>query len=132
MSTREQNAEVVRRAYDAFSSADAEALMEIFDDKVSWHTPGRSSIGGDYQGKEATLTQLGRFMEDTGGSFKALLQNVATSEDGGVISIHRNTAARNGKQLDVLCCIVFEVEDGKITSGRENFFDLYAWDEFWS
>jgi hypothetical protein len=49
-----------------------------------------------------------------------------------VVSIHRNTAERNGKQLDVLCCIVFELEDGQISSGRENFFDLYAWDEFWS
>ena len=132
MSTQEQNADIVRRAYDAFSSADAETLMELFDDNVSWHTPGRSYIGGDYHGKKATLTQLGRFMEDTGGSFKALLQDVATSENGGVISIHRNTGERNGKQLDVVCSIVFEVEDGKITYGRENFFDLYAWDEFWS
>ncbi len=132
MSTPEQNAEVVRRGYEAFNTADVEALMEIFDDNVSWHTPGRSPIGGDYQGKEATLGQLGRYLEDTGGSFKALLQDVLKSDDGGVVSIHRNTAERNGKQLDVTCCIVFEIEDGKITYGRENFFDLYAWDEFWS
>ena len=132
MSLGRQNAEVVRKAYDAFNTADVAILMELFDDNVSWHTPGRSSIGGDYQGKEATLGQLGRFVEDTGGSFKALLQEVTWSDSGAVISIHRNTAERSGKQLDVLCCIVFEVADGKITSGRENFFDLYAWDEFWS
>ncbi len=60
------------------------------------------------------------------------MQEVASSEDGSVISIHRNTAERNGKQLDVMCCIVFQVEDGQIIDGRENFFDLYAWDEFWA
>ncbi len=49
-----------------------------------------------------------------------------------MVGIHRNTAERNGKQLDVACCIVFELEDGRITDGREHFFDLYAWDEFWS
>ena len=39
---------------------------------------------------------------------------------------------RNGKRLDVGCCIAFEIKDGRIVSGREHFYDLYAWDEFWS
>ena len=55
-----------------------------------------------------------------------------TSDDGRVIGIHRNTAERNGKTLDVTCCIVFEIEDGRVVDGREHFYDLYAWDEFWS
>jgi ketosteroid isomerase-like protein len=32
----------------------------------------------------------------------------------------------------VYCAIVFEVDDGRITEGREHSFDLYAWDEFWA
>jgi len=27
---------------------------------------------------------------------------------------------------------VFELEDGRIVDGREHFYDLRAWDEFWS
>ena len=69
---------------------------------------------------------------ETGGTFKATLQDVLRSIDGGVVGIHRNTAERNGKHLDVGCCIVFEVEDGRITDAREYFYDLNAWDEFWS
>jgi len=57
---------------------------------------------------------------------------VLTDEDGRVIGIHRNTAERDGKKLDVQCCIVFEIEDGRLIDGREHFFDLHAWDEFWS
>jgi ketosteroid isomerase-like protein len=34
--------------------------------------------------------------------------------------------------LDVDCCIVFELKNGKVTSGREHFYDLHAWEEFWS
>lgn len=30
------------------------------------------------------------------------------------------------------CCLVFEFKDGRVTDGREHFFDLYAWDKFWS
>ena len=38
----------------------------------------------------------------------------------------------SGKQLDVLCCIVFELENSRIVIGREHFYDLYVWDMFWS
>ncbi len=46
--------------------------------------------------------------------------------------LHHNSPERNGKQLDTDCCIVFELKDGRIISGREHFFDLNNWDEFWS
>jgi hypothetical protein len=55
-----------------------------------------------------------------------------TDEGGRVIGIHHNVAERNGKQLDVYCCIVFELENGRIVDGREHFYDLHAWDKFWS
>ncbi len=48
------------------------------------------------------------------------------------LGFHRNTGGRNGKRLDVLCCIVFELKGGRIISDREHFFDPYVWDEFWS
>jgi len=41
-------------------------------------------------------------------------------------------AERDGKRLDVYCCTVFELENGRIVDGREHFYDLPAWDEFWS
>jgi hypothetical protein len=31
-----------------------------------------------------------------------------------------------------MCCLVFEIRSGRVVSGREHFFDLYAWDAFWS
>ncbi len=40
--------------------------------------------------------------------------------------------SENGKHLDVDCCLVFQLEDARITAGTEHFRDLYAWDEFWS
>ena len=63
---------------------------------------------------------------------KATLLDVLDSDDGRVVGVHQNTGERNGKQLDVGCCIVFEIKDGLLVDGREHFFDLYAWDEFWS
>lgn len=75
---------------------------------------------------------FGTFGAETAGTFKATLQQVFQSEDGRIVAIHRNTAQRNGKTLDVDCCLVFEFNGGRISSGTEHFDDLYAWDAFWA
>jgi uncharacterized protein len=126
------NADVVSRGYAAFNAADMNALNEIFNDSSSWHTPGESSIGGNRKGKENVFTQFGRYGGETNGTFKATLKSVAVCDDGRIVGIHHNSGERNGKKLDVDCCIVFEVKDGQIISGKEYFFDLKAWDAFWS
>lgn len=69
---------------------------------------------------------------ETNGSFNANLKEVLHSANGRAVGIHHNVGTRNGKKLDVCCCIELELEDGRITSGREHFYDLYAWNEFWS
>ena len=126
------NAALVRRGYEAFNTADLETLTELFAESASWHTPGRGPLAGDRVGRDAVFAQFGQYGGQTGGTFRATLQQVLTSDDGRVVGIHRNTAERNGKTLDVTCCIVFEIEDGRVVDGREHFYDLYAWDEFWS
>ena len=126
------NAALVRRGYEAFNTADLETLTELFAESASWHTPGRGALAGDRVGRDAVFAQFGQYGGQTGGTFRATLQQVLTSDDGRVVDIHRNTAERNGKTLDVTCCIVFEIEDGRVVDGREHFYDLYAWDEFWS
>jgi ketosteroid isomerase-like protein len=132
MSTVTENVALVRRGYAAFNAVDLNALTEIFGESASWHTPGRSSLAGDFEGRDAVFAHLGQYVGETGGTFNAELQRALTDEDGRVIGIHRNTAERNGKQLDVYCCISFEIEDGRLIDGREHFYDLHGWDAFWS
>jgi uncharacterized protein len=128
----EDAANVVRRGYHGFNTADIALLTEVFDPDGSWHTPGRTSIAGVRKGRDNVFAHFGRYGGETQGTFKAELQYVLADADGRVIGVHRNTGMRNGKSLDVMCCIVFQVENGRVKSGKEHFFDLYAWDEFWS
>ncbi len=132
MSDAERNVDTVRRGYAAFNAGDMKTLTELFHENASWHTPGRSPLAGDFKGRDSAFAQFGRFAGGTGGTFKAVLQSVGASEDGRVVAVHHNTAKRDGKQLDVGCCLVFEFKDGRVIDGREHFFDLYAWDKFWS
>ena len=126
------NAAIVRRGYEALNGGDLRTLTELLCDDVSWHTPGRSPLAGDVVGREAVFARLGRYLAETGGTFRSDLKRLLTDEDGRVIGIHRSVAERAGKRLDVYCCTVFELESGRIATGREHIYDLRAWDEFWS
>jgi ketosteroid isomerase-like protein len=130
--TADENAAIMGRAYAAFNSGDMNTLIALFDDGVVWHLPGRSRFADDYQGRDATLAYFGQLGQETGGTFQAELQHLLADDEDRVIGMQRSRAQRDGKQLDVANCIVFELKDGRITDGREYFHDLYAWDEFWA
>jgi ketosteroid isomerase-like protein len=127
-----ENLATVRRGYQAFNTADMNTLSEVIDKDASWHTPGRASLAGDHKGRDATFAYFGQLGSRTQGSFRAELQDLFVDEDGRVVGIHRCTADRDGKHLDVECCLVFDFKDGRIAGGSEHFDDLYGWDEFWS
>ena len=127
----DEDVAVIRRGYEAFNSGDMETLAELFDESASWHTPGRGSLAGDHEGREATFAYFGQLGGQTGGTFQAKLEHL-TAGDGRVVGLHHNSGERNGKHLDVDCCLVFELKNGRIVDGREHFSDLYAWDDFWS
>jgi ketosteroid isomerase-like protein len=127
-----ENVATMKRAYDAFNTGDLATLTEIFDEGAVWHLPGRSSFAQDYHGRDAILAYFGQLAEQTGGTFRADLQNFLADDDVHVVGFQRSTGDRDGKHLDVTNCILFELKDGRITDGREHFHDLYAWDEFWS
>jgi ketosteroid isomerase-like protein len=128
----DENVETMRRAYDAFNKGDLDTLTEIFDESAVWHLPGRSSMATDYQGSEAILAYFGKLGEETGGTFRAELDDLFSAGDDRVIGLQRSSGDRDGKHLEVSNCIVFQLQNGRITDGREHFHDLYAWDEFWS
>ncbi|MDP9332799.1 MAG: nuclear transport factor 2 family protein [Actinomycetota bacterium] len=128
----DENAAIMRRAYEAFNTADMKTLTGTFDESAVWHLPGRSSMAKDYKGREATFAYFARLGQETGGTFRAELQHLLADDDDRVVGIQRSTAERGGKHLEVGNCIVFQLKDGRITDGREHFHDLYAWDEFWS
>ncbi|CAN7687032.1 nuclear transport factor 2 family protein [Mesorhizobium amorphae] len=127
-----QNSDLVRRGYAAFDAGDMDTLTQTIDASCRWHSPGKSSLAGDYKGHEEIFGHFGRLGSESQGTFKSNLLHVTESEDGSVVAVHRDTAERNGKRLDVLCCIVFDIKNGKAMDAREYIYDLYAWDTFWA
>jgi ketosteroid isomerase-like protein len=56
----EQNVEVAKRGYAAFTAGDATAAMEILADDIEWISPGDSAVSGTIHGKQAVAGQWGQ------------------------------------------------------------------------
>jgi hypothetical protein len=63
MSEQEQNIELVKKGFEAFTAGDGEKMMSLMDDNVEWVQPGDSAIGGTYHGKAELGELLSRLAE---------------------------------------------------------------------
>ncbi len=124
--------EILRRAIDALNEGDEDTLTKLFADNAQWHTPGKSIFSGGHIGVGAILRQFERYRERSGGTFKRELLFAATDDEGHALGVCHGDGQREHKQLDVDSCLIVQVDDGRIVDGKEYFFDLYAWDHFWT
>ena len=102
----------LRRQAQAFEKGDMKTVADSFADNIVWHFPGKSQVAGEYEGKAAVLAFLGKAFELTGGTFRFELIDLMGSEKH-VAQMDRVTATRNGKKLDIIEVLVFQVEGGK-------------------
>ncbi|HEY8827791.1 MAG TPA: nuclear transport factor 2 family protein [Jatrophihabitantaceae bacterium] len=127
----QENAELVRRGYEAFIAGDMATLNELFAEDAVWHVPGSGDLSGAKKGREAIMSFFGELMTRSGGTLKVTLQDVIGG-DAHTIGLNGNHAERNNKVLDQDAVLVFQVRDGRVSEVREFFEDTAATDEFWS
>jgi len=127
----QENAELVRRGYEAFVAGDMATLNELFAEDAVWHVPGSGELSGAKQGREAIMSFFGELMTRSGGTLKVTLQDVIGG-DAHTIGLNGNHAERNNKVLDQDAVLVFQVRDGRVSEVREFFEDTAANDEFWA
>ena len=101
----EDNKEIIKRGYAAFSAGDLETVMGLFDDDVEWVQPGQSAVSGNFHGKAELMEHLGRLAEKS--LTVKLIRLIA--EGDAVVAITEVTAAgETGEDADV-----FILRDGK-------------------
>ena len=125
------NAEIIRRGYAAFASADLDTIQSIFADHITYHVGGKSPLAGEYRGKDTVLGFLGDVISLTGGTYKAELHD-ALGNDEHAVALVRETGERQGRRLDQNSVHVYHVVDGKVTEAWFYPGDRYKDDEFWS
>jgi ketosteroid isomerase-like protein len=128
---KESNAEIIRKAYDAFAHGDVPAVFAAFDPSISWHVPGHSPLSGDYIGHEQIGNFFQRTMELSGGAFGIDVHHVLAEGDL-VVALTTVKARRNEASASFPEVHVWRMKDGKAIEFREYQGDEYREDRFWS
>lgn len=103
--SEQDNIEVIRRGYEAFSAGDVEAVLDSFADDIEWVQPGESAISGTYHGKAEVMEYLGRLAEK---SVKVKVNRLLADGDLVVALTEVTMGDLSGDDADV-----FTVRDGK-------------------
>ena len=125
------NAELIRRAYDAFSRGDTEGVFALFAKDILWHVPGRGPLSGEYRGHVEVQGFFQHFMELSSGTFRLQVDHILAEGDLVVVlctdKAQRGNLSKTSQQVHV-----WTVRDGYATTFREYQGDQQSEDEFWS
>ena len=125
------NGERLAEAMAAISQGDAVKFGELLlADDVVWHWPGRSSVSGEYRGREAALGLLRGFIELTGGRLTVEPLDMLEG-DSHLMSFTHVTAERDGDRLDVVMADAMRFgDDGRVVEFWTLSNDQEAVDRF--
>lgn len=125
------NAQVIDALYQAYIAGDLAAVTDGYTDSSVWADVGYNERSGVYRGKQAILEHAMQLATLTDGTI-ATKVNAILSGDNYVAALERATAQRKGRVLDMDCCTIYTMREGKIAEMRQLPFDAAVWDEFWS
>ena len=106
------NEQVMRELDEAQLKGDFEAFVNYFTDDVVVHIPGKSSLAGDYQGKDKFIDLFQRFNERAPGYTFEPHAYLADDEHG--VSLQRSTYKRGDETLQTNDAFVVHFRDGKV------------------
>jgi uncharacterized protein len=126
----EQNAELIRSGYEAFSKGDLDTVRELFGSGIRWHIGGKTDLAGTYTGHDEVFDFFNKIFERSGGTFAVEIHDLLASEDHVVVLAHES-ASREGRELSSNDAHIWHLADGKATEYWAFPEDANANDAFW-
>src|SRR4051812_38407007 len=110
-----QNADAVKRGYDAFNAGDIDTVSKIFADDISWEGPNTSGVpmSGLNEGKDAVLQALGH-IEQLFQTFHVSPDEMIEQGDTVVVLSHiEATTATSGSDIKLPGVEIWRMSDGQ-------------------
>ena len=112
-----QNADTLKKGWDAFGNGDLDGASEFWADDIRWDgtNDDRLTLGGRIEGKDAIKEKLAS-LGDTWENFQATPDEFHESDDTVIVLGHNEaTAKETGKDMKVPFVQVWRFQDGKAT-----------------
>ena len=108
----QEDAELVRRGYEAFIAGDMEWMNDHLHENVVWHNPGDNLLSGDYRGRESVLSFFARTVQVALPEFD--IHDILASQDH-VVAIMTNRWRRTdtGDTFEDRSVQVFHLDNGR-------------------
>ena len=123
----EENLDVIRQGYDAFGRGDINALLESFDEQITWVTPGPPDLATS--GRRSGRQEVAGFFAAVNQLFDVQRfepkEFLAQGDTVVVLGSETAVARSTGKVIDVDWVHVFKMRNGKVVAFQE-FFDTAA------
>ena len=123
----EHNLDVVRRGYEAFGRGDINALLGLFDEQISWVTPGPPELATS--GRRTGPQEVAGFFAAVNQLFDIQRfeprEFIARGDLVVVLGSETAVARSTGKVIDLDWVHVFTVRNEKVAAFQE-FFDTAA------
>lgn len=120
------NLEILKKIY-----SDSEYIGQCIHPDFKLHAPGNNLISGEFTGLDGMFAHLGKAHELSDGTMKLEPFSYSCDGDWGMV-VSRITAARNGKDLDIIGIGIWRFADGKLAHHWEFADNQAKWDQFWS
>ncbi len=123
-------AEVARRAWQAVSEADVDALARASTDNIVGHAAGRGPRSGDYRGRREVLDYLAS-LGDATERFDLDLEDVLVGDALTAIVLGLK-GRREGREVETGSILLLRFEGVRVAEVWAVPRDQIAIDEFWS
>jgi uncharacterized protein len=125
----QEDAELVRRGYEAFIAGDMEWLNGHLHENVVWHVPGHNLTSGDYRGRENVLAFFARSVQIALPEFD--IHDVVASDDHVVVlTTIRWRRNDNNETFEDHVGQVFHLDGGQVLEVWTMGEDLTGFDQF--
>ena len=123
----DDNLNVIRQGYDAFGRGDIEALLQSFDEQITWVTPGPPDLATS--GKRTGRQEVAGFFASVNQLFDIQRfeprEFIARGDLVVVLGSETAVARSTGKVIELDWVHVFTMRNGKVAAFQE-FFDTAA------
>jgi ketosteroid isomerase-like protein len=128
----QQNVEIIRRGFTAFSEGDLQGLSSLFREDAEWHTPVAGVVREPhYRGRDAIFAMFATLKQETGGTYAAKPVSVAAS--GANVFVRAEASGmRNGRAIRTDEVLIFRVLDGRVKDVRLYLNDFPEFERAWS
>ena len=118
----QENVEVVRAAYDAFERGDLEAVSQLHDPAIEWHTSVEDPDAAIHCGPVAVRRYFEGYIETFPGLRADLEECVEAPGDRVLATTHYTGRARaSGMDMDWRQWLLYTVDEGLIVRAEEYF-----------